>query len=65
MRDTLAALDYETAQAEKRDKLNARLQVWSLFVALVGGFGLASLQSGSASYVVALFPLQAALIGRS
>lgn len=64
MIDNLAQLDYEAAQAEKRDKLNARLQIWSLFVALVGGFGLASLQSGSVSYVVALFPLLAACIAR-
>jgi elongation factor P--beta-lysine ligase len=40
------------------------LQVWQLFVALVGGFGLASLQSGSISYVVCLYPLLAACVAR-
>jgi hypothetical protein len=62
--ENIAELDYEAAQAEKRDKLNSRLQIWSLFVALVGGFGLASLQTGSVSYVVALFPFLAACIAR-
>ncbi len=60
----IAQLDYEAAQAEKRDKLNARLQLWSLFIGLVAGFGLVSSQSSSISYVVALYPLLAACIAR-
>jgi hypothetical protein len=64
MQDKIAELDYEATLAEKRDKLNSRLQVWSLLVALVGGFGLASLQSGNVSYVVALYPLLAMCIAR-
>jgi fatty acid desaturase len=62
--EKLAELDYEAAQAEKRDKLNTRLQVWSLLIALVGGFGLASVQAGSVSSVVALFPLLGACVAR-
>lgn len=61
---SLFQLDYEAVQAEKRDRINARLQVWSLLVALIGGFGLASLQSGNVSYVVALYPLIAACVAR-
>jgi hypothetical protein len=63
--DKLAELDYEAAQSEKRDRLNGRLQTWSLLVALVGGFGLASLQSGTVSYVIALFPLLASCVARN
>lgn len=62
--EKLTELDYEAVEAEKRDRLNARLQVWSLLIALVGGFGLASLQSGNVSYVITLFPLLAACIAR-
>ena len=63
-KETIAQLDYEAAQAEKRDKLNTRIQVWSLLFALVGAFGFASVQSGTVSYVVALFPLLAACLAR-
>jgi hypothetical protein len=60
----LASLEYEALQTEKRDKMNARLQVWSLFVALVGAFGLASLQTGTVSDLVALYPFLALCIAR-
>lgn len=62
--EKLAEMDYEAAQAEKRDKLNSRLQVWSLLVGLIGAFGLASVQSGFVAYVVALFPFLAACLAR-
>lgn len=62
--EKLAELDYEAAQSEKRDKLNSRLQVWSLLVGLIGAFGLASVQSGLVGYTVALFPLLAACLAR-
>ncbi len=55
----LATLEYEALQAEKRDKINARLQVWSLFIGLVGAFGLASIQAGVTGFVVALYPFLA------
>ncbi|MBA2677528.1 MAG: hypothetical protein H0U76_03920 [Ktedonobacteraceae bacterium] len=63
-RNNLASLQYEGLQAEKRDKMNARLQIWSLFVGLVGAFGLASLQAGTVSYLVALYPFLAMCIAR-
>jgi hypothetical protein len=55
----LGKLEYEALQQEKRDKLNARLQIWSLLLALISGFGIASVQDGAISYVVALYPLLA------
>lgn len=60
----LAELEYEACQAEKRDRMNARLQVWSLLIGLIGAFGLASIQSGAIGYVVVLYPLVAACVAR-
>lgn len=60
----LAELEFEALQQEKRDKLNSRLQVWSLLVGLVGASGVASVQSGSIAYVVLLYPLLAACVAR-
>lgn len=57
-------LEYSALQQEKRDKLNARLQIWSLLLALISGFGIASLQTGAISYVVALYPLLALCVAR-
>jgi hypothetical protein len=51
--------EFEALQAEKRDRMNSRWQVWSILVGLAGAFGLASLQSGYTGYVVALFPILA------
>ncbi|PZW23900.1 hypothetical protein EI42_04823 [Thermosporothrix hazakensis] len=62
--ERLAEMDYEAAQSEKRDKLNGRLQVWSLLIALVGAFGLASVQSGSIAYIVGVLPLLVACLAR-
>jgi len=56
--------NYKAVQDEKRDRINARLQIWQLVVALVSGFGLASLQAGNISYVVALYPLLACCVAR-
>jgi hypothetical protein len=62
--ENIEALEYQALQQEKRDKLNARLQIWSLLLALVSGFGIASLQSGIVGYVVALYPLLAFCVAR-
>src|SRR5258708_5695547 len=62
--ERLAELEYEALQQEKRDKLNARLQVWSLLVGLVGASGVASVQNGAIAYVVLLYPLLAACVAR-
>ena len=61
---SLHELEYEALQAEKRDKMNARWQVWSILVGLVGAFGLVSLQAGITGYVVMLYPLIAACLAR-
>lgn len=55
--DDLAMLEYEALRTEERDRINARLQVWAIFVSLSSIFGVVSLQSGIIGYVVALFPL--------
>lgn len=63
--EQLAELEYEALQQEKRDKLNSRLQVWSLLIGLVGAFGVvASIQPGAVIYAVALYPLLAACVAR-
>ncbi len=62
--EELALKEYETLQAEKRDRMQARLQIWSVVIGLIGAFGLASLQAGPISWVLALYPLLAACIAR-
>lgn len=62
--ERLAELEYEALQQEKRDKLNARLQVWSLLVGLVGASGVVSTQGGAVVYAVLLYPLIAACVAR-
>jgi hypothetical protein len=49
---------------EKRDKLNARLAVWSLLLTLFGAVGYASVQPGLSGYLGVLYPLLAATIAR-
>ncbi len=60
----VSELEYEARQAEKRDKLNARLQLWSLFFGLVSGAGLVSVQTGTLSSLVALYPFLAMCLAR-
>jgi hypothetical protein len=62
--EDLAKLEYEVLRAEERDRMNARLQVWTIFLSLVGAFGLVSVQSGTVAYVAALFPLLACCLAR-
>jgi hypothetical protein len=62
--EKLAEMEFEALQQEKRDKLNSRLQVWSLLVGLVGASGVASVQGGAIAYVVLLYPLVAACVAR-
>lgn len=64
IQDELALKEYESLQAEKRDRMQGRLQVWSLLMALIGAFGLASVQSGPIGLVIGLYPLLAACIAR-
>ncbi len=60
----LAELEYEALQAEKRDKLNGRVQIWSLFFGLVSGAGLVSVQAGTVSSLIALYPFLAMCLAR-
>lgn len=62
--EELALKEYEALQAEKRDRMQTRLQVWSVFIGLVGAFGLASLQTGLTGYVLVLYPLLGACVAR-
>lgn len=64
MSEDLAKLEYESLRAEERDRMNGRLQVWTIFLSLVGAFGLVSVQSGAVAYVAALFPLLACCLAR-
>jgi len=64
MSEELAKLEYEALRAEERDRMNARLQVWTIFLSLVGAFGLVSVQSGAVAYVAGLFPLLACCLAR-
>ncbi len=60
----VAELEYEALQAEKRDKLNGRMQIWSLFFGLVSGAGLVSVQAGAVSSLIALYPFLAMCLAR-
>jgi hypothetical protein len=62
--EDIAKLEYEALQAEGRDRMNARLQVWTIFLSLVLAFGLAGVQSGPAAYVAGLFPVLACCLAR-
>src|SRR6266571_1906279 len=62
--ERLAELEFEACQQEKRDRINARLQVWSVLIGLVGAFVLAALQGGNVPYVVGVYPMLAAYVGR-
>lgn len=62
--DDLVKGDYDAAQAEKRDRINGRAQVWNLLMGLIGAFGLLSVQPGQTGYLVALYPLVAACVVR-
>jgi hypothetical protein len=62
--EDLAKLEYEALRAEERDRMNARLQVWGIFLSLVGAFGFVSAQAGTVAYVAALFPFLASCLAR-
>lgn len=60
----LERMEFDALQSEKRDKMNARLQIWSLFFGLVSAFGLVSIQTNAISYLVALYPILALCLAR-
>lgn len=51
-----AKAEYEALRAEERDRMNARLAIWTLYFSLTGAFSLAVVQSGLAAYLLALYP---------
>lgn len=55
--EELAKLEYEALKAEDRDRVNARLQVWTIFILLVSVFTGISIQQNSVAYVVIILPL--------
>jgi hypothetical protein len=62
--EDFAKLEYEALRAEERDRMNARLQIWTIYLSLVGAFGLVSVQSGNIAYITGLFPLLACCLAR-
>lgn len=62
--EEIEALELEALYDEKRDKLNARLPIWSLLLTMFTAIGYASVQAGSVAYLAALYPLLAATIAR-
>lgn len=51
-----ARAEYDALRAEERDRMNARLAVWTVFFSLTGAFSLAVVQNGIAAYLLALYP---------
>ncbi len=60
----LAIKEYEMLQTEKNGRIQARLQVWSVFLALVGAFFIAGLQSGQISWSILIYPVAAAFLAQ-
>src|SRR6266496_464046 len=60
----LALKEYEALQAEKNGRIQARLQIWSVFLALVGAFFLAGLQAGLVSWAILIYPIAAAFLAQ-
>lgn len=54
--EELAKLEYEALRYEERDRMNARLQFWVIFLLLASAFSSFSVQSSNVAYAVALFP---------
>lgn len=48
--------EYERLTAEERDRMNARLTIWTLFLTIIGAFGFLSTQGLTGMYVGALAP---------
>jgi hypothetical protein len=62
--EDLAKLEYEALRTEERDRMNGRLQIWGIFLSLVGAFGFISTQAGTVAYVATLFPFLACCLAR-
>lgn len=62
--ETLLTSEYEALRAEERDRMNARLQVWTIWLSLIGAFGFLSLQGDTLAYAAALYPFLTACLAR-
>ena len=63
-REEIEAKELEALYDEKRDKLNARLSIWSLLITIFGAFSYAGAQPGITGYVVAFYPLLSGCVAR-
>jgi hypothetical protein len=54
--EELAKLEYEALRVEERDRMNGRLTLWGIFLSLIVGFSVASVQSSEVVYTLAVFP---------
>lgn len=54
--DIFKQSEYDRLATEERDRMNARLQIWALFLSLVGAFGFITLQRGEDAYAVLVMP---------
>lgn len=64
MEQELSKLEYEALRNEERDRMNARLQFWVIFLLLASAFSSFSVQGGIVAYVVGVFPLLAMCLAR-
>jgi hypothetical protein len=62
--EEMEAKELEALYDEKRDKLNARLPLWSLLITLFGAFSYVGTQTGMAGYIIVFYPLLAGCVAR-
>jgi hypothetical protein len=62
--EDLAVKEYEMLQMEKNARIQSRLQIWSVLLALIGAFFIAGLQSGQAGYAILIYPVAGAFLAQ-
>lgn len=62
--EQIKGLEYEALQAEKRDIIGRRIQIWNIFFGLVGATGFAGFQGGNISLLLVLYPFLAFCLAR-
>jgi hypothetical protein len=62
--EELAVKEYEMLQCEKNARIQSRLQIWSVLLALIGAFFIAGLQSGSISWAILIYPVAGAFLAQ-
>jgi hypothetical protein len=48
--------EYDALRAEERDRMSARLTIWTIYLSFTGAFSLAVVQTGVAAYLLAIYP---------